>query len=173
MNPFPYILATITRKPRYQVKAGVNFKWNSQVVHNIFRVYELIFGRKYGVRCEAYSDSNGNYKFFTIEARLAHYETVVKSLFKVAIASFSEKLRRLWFPEISNLEWQRGAIAFGAIAETSYSVSATQTTGSITVSGSDTLGIGCFHDQSSSTSISSATFNSVAMTAVTNVAEGG
>lgn len=173
MNPLPYILAFITGQERQKVKAGVDFKWNNQIIHNLFRVYELIFWRKYGVRCEASVDSRGNRKFYTIESRLAHYETVVKTFFKAIIAQFITNKQSEWFPQTPVYMWQRGAIAFGAVAEVAYAVTATQTTASITVSGSDTLGFGCFHDQALGSTITTATWNGSNMTSIKTIAENG
>ncbi|HRF70691.1 MAG TPA: hypothetical protein PKV66_04605 [Candidatus Pelethenecus sp.] len=113
------------------------------------------------------------YTFYTKEARLAHYETVIKSFFKAIIAQFITSKQKEWFPQIPIVMWQRGAIAFGAVAEVAYAVNATQTTASITVSGSDTLGFGCLHDQATGSTITTATWNGSNMTSIKTIAQGG
>lgn len=83
----PKLLAILTRKSRYIP----DIKWSDKsLVHNLFRAYELVFGRRHGIRCEsstsAEMDNDGkvilNRKFFTVEAVLAHLESVVRNGFK-------------------------------------------------------------------------------------------
>lgn len=77
----PTILATITGKPRYMPA----IEWASNCwTHNAFRLYESIFGREYGIRCESSLsvDRTGKatYRFFTPEARIAHIEGEIRAL---------------------------------------------------------------------------------------------
>lgn len=56
------ILAVITRHPRYFPE----IKWSSKSwTHNVFRVYELIFGRRYGIKAEmtSYATPTGEVQY--------------------------------------------------------------------------------------------------------------
>ncbi len=81
----PQILATLTGS-RYQVVRGRDFEWSDNSwTHNAFRVYELIFGRRYGIRHEmsASCDHDGNtiYAAHSREAVFALAERYVRDLF--------------------------------------------------------------------------------------------
>src|SRR5579872_3571373 len=55
-------------------------------VHNIFRVFEMIFWRRDGIRAEssvAVADGKVFIKLFTFEAACAHFEALVRNAFKV------------------------------------------------------------------------------------------
>ena len=60
----PTILATITGKPRYFPEVTWSYFWT----HNVFRVYESIFGRRIGIKPEMSTwvgrDENGHIKTF-------------------------------------------------------------------------------------------------------------
>lgn len=60
----PTILATITGKPRYFPEVTWSYFWT----HNIFRVYECLFGRRIGIKPEMSTwvgcDENGHIKTF-------------------------------------------------------------------------------------------------------------
>lgn len=82
-NPLPYIIATLTQNDRQLVIPGVDFEWSSKSwSHNIFRLLELMFGRKAGVRFEAatyLSESGEIIRIFgTMESIVAHMETVLR-----------------------------------------------------------------------------------------------
>lgn len=90
------ILTEITRKPRSKVVAGVDFEWSSKLwIHNIFRVYELLFWRRSGPRAESTLDfANGKYvqTAHTWEASCALFETMIRE-------SFSYRYPvRVWIP---------------------------------------------------------------------------
>lgn len=82
MNPLPYIFSFITGKARYKPE----IEWSDvSWTHNVFRFYEMIFWRRYGIRAEAstraYKKDGIQYeerKFFTIEAFIAYAEGVVR-----------------------------------------------------------------------------------------------
>lgn len=93
MNPLPYILAFITSKERYKVKVGVDFEWSSKSwTHNIFRVYELIFGRRWGIRAELSTgwSKDGNQLFYchSWEAAFAVTETLIREWLAAKKPSF-------------------------------------------------------------------------------------
>lgn len=69
----PRTLATITRHDRYQVKVERDFEWSDKSwTHNMFRVFELVFGRRYGIRANVsswvYLDEDG----ITYSRQVAH-----------------------------------------------------------------------------------------------------
>lgn len=79
------LAAVITRKPRYIPE----IVWSDKSwTHNAFRFWELCFGREYGIKIEASTtvkrDEDGvvtiTRKFYTLEAFLAHTETVVRQI---------------------------------------------------------------------------------------------
>lgn len=85
----PQILTLITRKARYRP----DIIWSSNSwVHNIFRVYELIFWRRYGIKAEMSSFGRWeNGKWITgqvahsFEALCALIETYIRDLLKFHI----------------------------------------------------------------------------------------
>ena len=93
------IVAILTRQDRYVPTV----EWSSSFVYNIFRCIELIFGRKAGIQREALAklgkNEDGSWfihrEFFTLEARLCHYEGALKHFFSYnidfLIRSFTER----------------------------------------------------------------------------------
>lgn len=87
----PNILAFITKKPRQIITVEVDFKWSLYSwTHNIFRVYELICGRKIGIKAEvsSYFDEQGNecQEAHSFEAMVALIEMQIRmSLSRVKI----------------------------------------------------------------------------------------
>lgn len=89
----PYILATITQHNRQKVIAGVDFAWSSDSwTHNAFRMFEVLFWRKEGIRREAsaraWKGTDGiNHEaqaFHTLEALLKFVESKIRNSFKFA-----------------------------------------------------------------------------------------
>ena len=79
----------ITGKPRETIRLGRDFEWSKDSwVHNIFRSFEVLFGRKSGLRPEnatiMVKDWDGNVfvekRFYTFESVLAQVETVISCL---------------------------------------------------------------------------------------------
>lgn len=104
------ILALITRHKREKV----DIKWsNKNWTHNIFRVWELIFWRRAGIRKEMYSDSWGNRKAYTLEAHCALFETRVREFLSYLEYTFSFR----WVPSPLIL---RGAIALDSADTNAY-----------------------------------------------------
>jgi hypothetical protein len=139
----PNILATFTGKRYKPTIEFVSGNWT----HNLFRLYELIFWRRVGIRCEVTADSDGNYTFHTIEARVAHFEGFVRKML-AGIHPFPAK-----YPEMA---WQRGAIAYltSGIQSTASSAPAV----SLTISGSDRILIFA-PDYGTSDSVTGTTWN--------------
>jgi hypothetical protein len=81
MWPLPHLLAQFTGD-RY--KPEVNWSHKSWI-HNAFRLYELLFWRRSGIRLEARTVRDFDGKvfryFYTTEARLAHIETLTRNCF--------------------------------------------------------------------------------------------
>lgn len=83
----PFIFAFLTGHKRQIIRYGEDFQWNnSSWTHNTFRVYELIFGRRAGIRREvtAFADDSGySYQVaHTWEAAIAILEGEVRAVFK-------------------------------------------------------------------------------------------
>lgn len=75
----PFILANITGYPRQKIIKGVNFEWSSKLwTHNIFRIYELIFWRKEGIKAEM-SYANGVYACHSWESVIALTEQYIRA----------------------------------------------------------------------------------------------
>ena len=113
-----------------QNRAPVDIEWSSTSwTHNVFRLYEKLFWRKAGIRCElslsAQLQPDGTHlfdiKLHTLEATLSHIEGRVRQSFREAFAYMLTPVP----------QWQlsRGAIAFGQNV----------TNGAITPSGSDRM----------------------------------
>lgn len=81
------LLAIITRQSRY----FPDFNWNKLWTYNAFRVYEAIFGRRYGVRIETSvaCDSEGNtlIKCYSLESVVVHTEVAIRNFFKGLVPS--------------------------------------------------------------------------------------
>lgn len=139
-------MATITRHPRYRVQ-GLEFDQNL-VTANIFRLWELLFGRRHGVRpeasCFAFKDEKGRQtvvrRFYTVEAIVVHIESLVRNLFKLPKFSFVEIPQFAFsgmdtplIPPIFSfaIAWDSGS------PNSSFSASATSVSYSITTSGSN------------------------------------
>lgn len=156
-NIFLKTFEFITRKPSYRPE----IKWSSNSwTHNVFRVYEMIFGRKVGIRVEArlYSDSEGNnlYEFYTVEALLAHLEYRLRNIFELpkfhfvrvqeyqyaTIGGFQSPMRPIF-----NL-----AIAFDNAVEDNAAGTTitTHTTANFTITGSDITLTACGQGQDNS-----------------------
>lgn len=82
MNLFIKLTAKLTRTDRYRPEVT----WSRSWVYNIFRAFELVFGREYGVRREALASFDGSkviYQFFTIESLLCHLEGEIRAWFRL------------------------------------------------------------------------------------------
>lgn len=152
---------------RQRVKLGVDFNWSKTLwVHNIFRVYEIVFGRRIGVRLSMAANKNEQIAF-CFEAQCALFETYIRSLFK------KMQPRIVLLPQLQLAAYGRQygitpyrfAIAFGAAAGAgSPPKTATFTTLTLTTSGSN---ISVAHGggmNAASTTSPTAKFNGVAST---------
>ena len=100
----PKILEWLTGKPRYLPE----IKWSSKSwTHNVFRFYELIFWRKFGIRAEmsahAWRDKDGKsgitYQYHSFEAVCAGVETIIRDFL-----TWRPKFRvvKIWVPVFSS-----------------------------------------------------------------------
>ena len=125
----PIALAKISREPRYFPE----LKWSKTWVQNPFRLFEFLFGRKYGIRLEATTAiENGKIvrTFHTIESRLSHWEAQLRAFLGQVGHMTLERQRYFQF----------GAIAFPDTA-TGVESSTNPQTFTHTASGSDRLAI--------------------------------
>lgn len=101
---------------RYRPVPGINFKWSSRnLISNVFRLYEVIFGRRVGVRFEVSYSFDGTVRFGTfrqwlrgecsyIEPRLAYLEGQIRKLLRIFFIPASYTFEQRLF-------LQRGAVA--------------------------------------------------------------
>lgn len=167
IKPLANFAAKLTG-PRYEVVAGRDFEWSSKSwTHNVFRVFELVFGRKYGIRAEATVTSDGLVFIHTFEAAIAFTETAIREFF--TLPKF--KLVKVYIPQLAPAGFGHPqntpylfAVAFDA-ASTGDASSTTSVTFSHTCTGSNlTLVIGGLAN-AASPSLSGATYNAVSATA--------
>lgn len=74
---------------RQKVSVGVDFNWSILWSYNLFRVWEIVFGKRLGVRFESRATvvkENGKvvivYEFGTIESIVTHGETMIREFFR-------------------------------------------------------------------------------------------
>lgn len=134
----PAIFATITKSPRYLPE----LVWNGDLFfHNIFRLYEAIFYRRFGARAEIsvwQEKGKTYYKAHTFEATCTLVEHIIKEFLKCKWLP-----ERVWIPQLvtaGSHQFLKSpfmfAIAFDANAEGSGSGSASF---GLTASGSDLI----------------------------------
>lgn len=141
---FLWLASNITRKPRYLP----TIEWSSNsVVHNVFRLFEHVFGRKYGIRPEVtagcyYDEQAKKWKEYqvahTFEASLAIIEGRIRRLFSIKLP---------YLVSVPNLQFVNGAlftnspyrfaIAYDAIGESTTGFGTSEITWTHTTSGSD------------------------------------
>lgn len=138
------ILTEITQAPRYRVRPGVDFEWSKKSwTHNIFRVYELIFWRRYGIRAEITSylrDGRSYHIARSWEGTFALFETYIRSLFSFRVPF------KIWIPILYTPEGipvpqspYLFAIAFDAVTHSYTQASSTSASLSHTATGSNLL----------------------------------
>lgn len=159
------IMATLTQHPRYLPV----IEWSSRSwTHNAFRVWELLFGRRIGVRAEMSSAAffkDGKwtrlYEFHTVEAAIAHFEGAIRNKLNVIPD-------RVYFPKLATYTpYSQSpfgilmAVAYDAVSSDAVAHSNAST--SHTCTGSDryiTAG------GSGRQAVSSSTYNSVSLSAL-------
>lgn len=178
MNPLAEFMALVTNHQREKV----DIVWSKKSwVHNIFRVWEMLFWRRAGIRSENTTSMwideetmtvRAVYKCYTWEATCAHFETAIRSLlswrpeFRIVYVPHFAVPMGMPFSSIFNF-----AIAFDAAAGQASGSGLTQITATHTVTGSNTiLFSGVYNDLAG---YLSSKYNSVTMTETTSVAQGG
>lgn len=175
---FPNILATLTRHPRQLVVAGIDFEWSqTSWTHNIFRTYELIFGRRDGIRYEgsmSKSYENGrwvtSYDFGTYENLIAHTESMIREFFKTWELGFQfAPVPQLAFagPQMPSIF--QFAIANDTSTNSYNGVEMTNPSGTITVTGTNPGLIAHARTSLAGNTCTGMSFNSVAMTEIANI----
>lgn len=180
-NILPVILQTITRKPRYHpedYELDHKMHWSREIwVSNIFRAYEWLFGREYGIRAEVSSSSrfeNGqqiiSYELYTLEAVLCAAEVAIREFLSEKLLPFKlYNLQLVTNPNYKDKKIQLPGIMFAIVLDVANNGTATSTspiTWSHTCTGSNLI-LAVLPDVISTNgtpTISSVTYNSVAMT---------
>lgn len=186
----PIILATITGVPRY----FPNNEWSyNNFFFNLFRTYEQIFGRRYGIKREASSsvelDEYGKYKvmrsFYTLESFLVHTEATFRSVFfsgetvlvpRLAIASLALTILGIEF-HLSGQSlvapFMIGVIASDNNSEGSDTSSGATLTLAHTSAGSNRIMVMHGNNQLLSSTLSSVTYNGSGATLVFSITQSG
>jgi hypothetical protein len=127
-------VATLTQKPRY----FPTIEWNKNCwTHNVFRAWEWLVGRRYGVRHEASAmlndDGTVTYQFSTLEAFIAHQETLIRKGFKKWIPELVQILQVVPVDRVSGLH------PWGIMLAVTYDSGGIQTTNGLTTTISFTI----------------------------------
>ena len=167
------ILTEITGETRRKVVPGTDFQWSrNSWVHNVFRLYEIVFWRRYGIRAEMSTwvgkDGRTYHVCHSWESAFALLETKIREA--LSWSSFAPV--RIWIPILQLPNGQRFfgspylfAIAFDAQSASSAGLSPQSTAHTIT--GSNTLLlVHATSYGSTGGTVSGVTYNSVAMTIV-------
>lgn len=171
-------MATITRHPRYHPEdeeLDHKLHWSSKIwVSNLFRAWEWLVGRRYGIRPEMTTsvsyDKEGNqvitYSVYTFEALCSFVEWRIREFFKQEFLPFRLVLfqpAQLYKPFEERQPWITFAIAFDNSANGT--ANSTSLTYSHTCTGSNLyLVVGSSPVVSGGENTNSITYNSVSMT---------
>lgn len=159
----PSLLTLLTRHARYKP----NIIWsNKSWTHNFFRLLELVFWRKIGVRCEIlsshYKDETGWHTIHspqTLEGACAIIETAVRSFFHKL-----EAVRiMIHQPQFAGLPIAPSPFMFAVAFDQLTSNTASPSSFSVTVTGSNTVMV-AMYSMSGATNPTSVTYNSVGLT---------
>lgn len=166
----PYILATLTQHNRQKVE-NIEFV-QGQWAYNAFRLWELLFWRREGIRIEQMSDINGSYSY-TWENLLVTYEGLARAFLQEKRPKFSI----VYLPQLQLAGLTQGgitpfrfAIAFDA-ADGVGGSSVSTISFNHTSSGSNTFMVGGCYCGPTHT-VSANTYNSVSLTATTSSTTG-
>lgn len=169
----PALMVLITNKPRQKEK----IEWSHQSwVHNIFRVYEFIFWRRYGIKAEMSCSFDGKkaiYQCHSFEAFCALAETYIRTLL-----NFKFQLPiKIWIPMLmttNGLPMPASPFLFAIAFDTSQFTLGTAGTNpstetiSYTTSGSNRLLVAFVYDNSTFTGEGGTAYNSVALNSNVN-----
>lgn len=168
----PYILATLTQHDRQLVVPGTDFTWSSNCwTHNVFRVYELVFGRRAGIRWEGTSYLNEDGETVQISGTVENFFAVFEGAVRAYLKSWSLNWRIVYVPQLAGIPMGLQspfmfAIAFDVAATFDGGGSAAASfTYSHTCTGSNlTLVSQGYFNAAGAPSVTSVTYNSVALT---------
>lgn len=163
------ILTEITGVSRQKVVVGLDFDWSpNSWTHNIFRVYELLFWRRKGIRAEmsSFFDSEGN------TAQCAHSWESLLSLIEVSFrkAFHFEFPVRIWIPVLKTpqgIPFVLSPFLFAIAYDTTTTDAAHVSTFSynVTVTGSNPsiIGYACTDNASASDQITAMSYNGTSL----------
>lgn len=136
----PKLIAQLTGVSRYRPV----FELSNSFVCNVFRIYEQIFGRRVGIRCEHIADSSGFHYSYTFENLLATYESAIVFTIKSLIRGLRPRLKIVLVPQLQLAGMRMGgiqpyafAIAFDVTAFGAQGTSAPSETWTHVVTGSN------------------------------------
>lgn len=161
-------IAVITRQPRQLVIYGVDFKWaDKSWTHNVFRLYEVVCGRRIGIRAEmsvSVREGVSTYTCHSWEATFALREQYLRAfLRKLATVRISVPI----------LQTPQGFVfipyVFAIALDTSLGVSGAST--SYTCTGTNLILV--LSSGAYASSPSAATYNSIPMTLLQDQAQAG
>ncbi len=166
MKLLAQILCEITQHPRQQVIQSVDFEWSDKSwTHNIFRLYELIFWRRYGIKHEMSKDVVTGVEYaHTWEATLALIEVMVRKALTFKLRPFRVYIPVLQTPQ--GIAIPASPFLFAIAFDTSAAVSNTANISiAYTVTGSNVILIcsGC-DNAVASVFPTNCTYNSVNLT---------
>lgn len=155
-------------KNRHFVIPGIDFEWSNNCwTHNVFRRFEMTFGRKFGVRIEMTSglvDGVEYHYAHSLEASVALFETWVRGLEPKWVPV------RVWIPVLQTpngipvpVSPYLFAIAFDTASTGAYQSAATALTWNHTVSGSNTFMAAGLYHQLANTNINAKTYAGVTL----------
>lgn len=173
-NILPTLISIMTKHSR----DVVNFEWcNKSWTFNIFRMYEYLFGRRTGVRREAFCDGHTFYAL-SFEAKCVHIENLLRQNFRHLFESRPRLVRiPIWMPQFAIIGDRNTpirkqqyvyAIAFDTSVNQQTNSGGAALTFSFTTTGTNRFLVVGDLVQSSAT-ISSATYSAVTMTQAATV----
>ncbi len=175
-NPLPKLMAVITRHPRYIPK--IEWSGGKLVTHDVFRLYELLFGRRFGIRIESSVEPvlvDGKvvdkHNFYTVEAFLVFWECAIRDYLKNL--EFGFEFVRLPSFQLAGLMGQEEdgiripifvlAIANTGTENTGFTASGTTCSRNISTSGSDRAVIGAVWTWNAAQTYTTTTYAGVTM----------
>lgn len=158
----PRLLATITNHPRQLVVPGVDFNWSPNCwTHNVFRVYELVFGRRAGIRWEGTSYLNEDGGTVQISGTVENFLAVFEGAFRAYFKSLSLNWSIVYVPRLAGIPMGLQSPFMFAIAFDNAQATSALTL-SCTVTGSN-LFMFALPDQTATAGSATATYNGVSM----------
>lgn|SRR3990167_392732 len=165
---------------RQRVVPGIDFQWSEgSWTHNVFRVYELIFGRRYGIKAEIgssfHKDENGkltiNYRIYSFEGFFAFWEgqarLALRSLPRPKIVKVNIPVLAFagFQPLLPNEQPYLFAIAFDAVSSGEGATFDETVTIAHTITGSNTILVSLpYCSRGSGSTISTNKYNAVDLT---------